>query len=74
MSEEIKNEEVVVELNQEELEQAILKSGAEEIEKAWDNLAKNFESQEIIEVIVSDVVKGGLVADVGVRGKKVMDS
>ena len=68
MSEEIKNEEVVEVSNQDELEQAILKSGADDIKKAWDNLEKNLESQEIIEVIVSDVVKGGLVADVGVRG------
>lgn len=68
MSEEIKNEEVVEVSNQDELEQAILKSGADDIKKAWDNLEKNLESQEIIEVTVSDVVKGGLVADVGVRG------
>ena len=30
--------------------------------------AKRFETGEVFEVIVADVVKGGLVADVGVRG------
>ncbi|WP_424766092.1 30S ribosomal protein S1 [Paenibacillus sp. sgz302251] len=37
-------------------------------EKAWDVLEQRFESGEVFEVAVADVVKGGLVADVGVRG------
>ena len=37
-------------------------------ERAWDGLQSRFESGEVFEVIVADVVKGGLVADVGVRG------
>ncbi|OBR64849.1 30S ribosomal protein S1 [Paenibacillus oryzae] len=37
-------------------------------EKAWDELQSRFESGEVFEVVVADVVKGGLVADVGVRG------
>ncbi|MHA7963620.1 30S ribosomal protein S1 [Paenibacillus sp. CAU 1782] len=37
-------------------------------EKAWDDLQSRFESGEVFEVVVADVVKGGLVADVGVRG------
>lgn len=37
-------------------------------EKAWDELEKRFESGEVFEVVVADVVKGGLVADIGVRG------
>lgn len=36
--------------------------------KAWDELEKKFESQEIFEAEVKDVVKGGLVVDLGVRG------
>ncbi len=35
---------------------------------AWDDLEKKFESGEIIEAEVKDVVKGGLVIDLGVRG------
>lgn len=36
--------------------------------RAWDSLQAKFESQEVFEVKVMDVVKGGLVVDVGVRG------
>jgi len=36
--------------------------------KAWEELQAKFDSGEAFEVVVSDVVKGGLVADVGVRG------
>ena len=39
-----------------------------DIPKAWENLQKKFESGEAFEVKVADVVKGGLVVDVGVRG------
>lgn len=37
-------------------------------EKAWDKLEKQFQSGEIIETEVKEVVKGGLVVDLGVRG------
>lgn len=37
-------------------------------EKAWEELQSRFESGEVFEVTVADVVKGGLVVDVGVRG------
>ncbi|HYK73239.1 MAG TPA: 30S ribosomal protein S1 [Pseudoneobacillus sp.] len=37
-------------------------------EKAWDELAKKFETGEIFEAQVKEVVKGGLVVDLGVRG------
>lgn len=36
--------------------------------RAWETLQAKFDSGEPIEVVVSDVVKGGLVADIGVRG------
>jgi small subunit ribosomal protein S1 len=36
--------------------------------RAWDDLQAKFDSGEVFEVTVADVVKGGLVADVGVRG------
>ncbi|WDL97128.1 30S ribosomal protein S1 [Alicyclobacillus sp. ALC3] len=35
---------------------------------AWDRLQALFDSQEPFDVVIQDVVKGGLVADVGVRG------
>jgi len=37
-------------------------------EKAWEQLEKQFQSGEIIETEVKEVVKGGLVVDLGVRG------
>ncbi|WP_042477959.1 30S ribosomal protein S1 [Bacillus ndiopicus] len=36
--------------------------------KAWDDLIAKFESGETFEAEVKDVVKGGLVVDLGVRG------
>lgn len=36
--------------------------------KAWDDLQSKFDNGEAFEVTVADVVKGGLVVDVGVRG------
>lgn len=36
--------------------------------KAWDHLEEKFQSGEIFEAEVKDVVKGGLVVDLGVRG------
>lgn len=36
--------------------------------KAWEELEKKFESGEVFEAEVKDVVKGGLVVDLGVRG------
>ncbi|TDF99326.1 30S ribosomal protein S1 [Paenibacillus piri] len=37
-------------------------------EKAWDKLADDMENKTILEARVADVVKGGLVVDVGLRG------
>lgn len=36
-------------------------------EKAWDQLQQQFDSKEVFEAVVADVVKGGLVVDLGVR-------
>ncbi|WP_409288986.1 30S ribosomal protein S1 [Peribacillus sp. SCS-37] len=36
--------------------------------KAWDELERKFETQEVFQSEVKDVVKGGLVVDLGVRG------
>lgn len=37
-------------------------------ENAWDSLEEKFKNEESIETEVKDVVKGGLVVDLGVRG------
>lgn len=49
-------------------ESLVLSKRAIDSEKSWDDLEKYFASQETFEVTVADVVKGGLVADVGARG------
>jgi small subunit ribosomal protein S1 len=40
---------------------------AVDTEKSWSELEEKFESKEKFEVVVHDVVKGGLVVDLGVR-------
>ena len=51
-----------------EKEKLVLSKRAIDSENAWEQLVKYQESGEVFEVVVSDVVKGGVVADVGVRG------
>ncbi|MFB5675542.1 30S ribosomal protein S1 [Paenibacillus terreus] len=49
-------------------EQLILSKRAIDSENAWEKLQQHFDNQDVFEVTVTDVVKGGVVADVGVRG------
>lgn len=49
-------------------ENFVLSKRKVDAESAWDDLEQKFESGEIIEAEVKDVVKGGLVIDLGVRG------
>lgn len=49
-------------------EEIILSKKALDSENAWKDLEEKYENQSIFEVEVKEVVKGGLVADVGVRG------
>jgi small subunit ribosomal protein S1 len=46
----------------------ILSKKAVDAEKAWEDLREKFERGEVFDVVVKDVVKSGLVVDVGVRG------
>lgn len=57
----------VVSINDEK-ESLVLSKRQIDSTRAWDDLQAKFESGEAFEVTVADVVKGGLVADVGVRG------
>ena len=49
-------------------ENFVLSKRKVDAEQAWDQLEEKFNSGEIIEAEVKDVVKGGLVIDLGVRG------
>ena len=46
----------------------ILSKKRAEYERAWGNVEKIFESGEIVEGEVIEVVKGGLIIDIGLRG------
>lgn len=49
-------------------ERLVLSKRQADSARAWDDLQAKFEKGEVFEVTVLDVVKGGLVTDVGVRG------
>lgn len=49
-------------------ENFVLSKRRVDAENAWDSLEAKFNNQETIETEVKDVVKGGLVVDLGVRG------
>ncbi len=49
-------------------ENLILSKRAVDSTRAWQQLQERFEQQEVFEAVVADVVKGGLVVDLGVRG------
>ncbi len=57
----------VVSINDEK-ESLVLSKRQIDSARAWDDLQAKFDNGEAFEVTVADVVKGGLVADVGVRG------
>ncbi|WP_138416930.1 30S ribosomal protein S1 [Aquibacillus sediminis] len=49
-------------------EEVVLSKRAVDADKAWEELEAKFQSGENFEAVVKDVVKGGLVVDVGLRG------
>lgn len=51
-----------------EKDELVVSKRAVTAEKAWEELAEKFRSGESFETTIVDVVKGGLVADVGLRG------
>lgn len=56
----------VLRINDEEGKIILSKKAVDSV-NAWDKVRQQFENGEVFEVTVVDVVKGGLVADVGVR-------
>ncbi|MEH7224263.1 30S ribosomal protein S1 [Bacillus sp. JJ1566] len=61
-------EEIELSVTKVEEEALILSKKAVLASKAWDDLEQKFNSGEVFEAVVKDVVKGGLVVDLGVRG------
>ncbi|KEZ50737.1 MULTISPECIES: 30S ribosomal protein S1 [Metabacillus] len=62
------NEELQLKVTKVEDEALILSKRAIDADLAWDQLQAKFESKEVFDAEVKDVVKGGLVVDLGVRG------
>jgi small subunit ribosomal protein S1 len=58
--------ELIVTKVEEEL--LVLSKRKVDAEKAWEEMKNRFESGDVFEAEVKDVVKGGLVVDLGVRG------
>lgn len=49
-------------------EEVVLSKKAVDAERAWEVLEEKYENEEVFETEIKEVVKGGLVVDVGVRG------
>ncbi|WP_226526627.1 30S ribosomal protein S1 [Metabacillus niabensis] len=62
------NDELELKVLKVEEEALVLSKRAVDAEKAWDELVRKFETKEVFHADVKDVVKGGLVVDLGVRG------
>ncbi|CAH2715723.1 30S ribosomal protein S1 [Neobacillus rhizosphaerae] len=64
----LEGDELELEVLKVEEEALILSKRKVDAEKAWETLEQKFQSGEIFETEIKDVVKGGLVVDLGVRG------
>ena len=61
-------EEITMKVKKVEDDEIVLSKKAVDADKAWEDLTKKYENKEIFETVVKEVVKGGLVVDVGLRG------
>ncbi|MTH52192.1 30S ribosomal protein S1 [Bacillus mangrovi] len=62
------NDELELKVSKVEDEAIILSKRAVDADRAWDDLEKKYEEKSVFEAEIKDVVKGGLVVDLGVRG------
>lgn len=49
-------------------DEVVLSKKAVDADKHWENLEKKYDEQEVFETEIKEIVKGGLVVDVGLRG------
>ncbi|MCP3030680.1 30S ribosomal protein S1 [Halobacillus sp. A1] len=61
-------DELTLQVKKVEDDEIVLSKRAVDADQAWQDLEAKFESGEIFEAEVKDVVKGGLVVDIGLRG------
>ncbi|WP_084268637.1 30S ribosomal protein S1 [Oceanobacillus damuensis] len=59
---------VTLKVKKAEDDEIILSKKAVDAESAWEDLEKKYNDGEVFETVVKEVVKGGLVVDVGLRG------
>ena len=59
---------VTLKVKKVEDDEVILSKKAVDAESAWNDLEKKYSNDEVFETVVKEVVKGGLVVDVGLRG------
>ena len=57
-----------LQVTKEEDDLYVLSKRKADAEKAWEEMQKRFENGEVFEAEVKEVVKGGLVVDLGIRG------
>jgi len=62
------NDELELKVIKLEEEAIIVSKSKVDAEKAWKDLQEKFENKTVFEAEIKDVVKGGLVVDIGVRG------
>ncbi|WP_028783051.1 30S ribosomal protein S1 [Thalassobacillus devorans] len=61
-------DEIKLQVKKVEDDEIVLSKRAVDADKAWEELEQKYESGEVFEAEVKDIVKGGLVVDVGLRG------
>ena len=61
-------EELTLQIKKIDDDEVVLSKRLVDAEKAWDDLEEKLNNEEIFETEVKEVVKGGLVVDVGLRG------
>ncbi|WP_082233979.1 30S ribosomal protein S1 [Halobacillus massiliensis] len=61
-------DELSLQVKKVEDDEIVLSKRAVDADKAWQELEEKFESGEVFDAEVKDVVKGGLVVDIGLRG------
>ncbi|GGC87187.1 30S ribosomal protein S1 [Thalassobacillus devorans] len=61
-------DEIKLQVKKVEDDEIVLSKRAVDADKAWEELEAKYESGEVFEAEVKDIVKGGLVVDVGLRG------
>lgn len=59
---------LILQVKKVEDDEIVLSKKAVDAANAWEELEEKFNNREVFETVVKEVVKGGLVVDVGIRG------